>query len=56
MERIYFRQILEGLAGGWIHLLLRNDKIAEGPHLIIANLIAPLRLGLCAEVQLPSNA
>lgn len=31
VERIYFRQILEGLAVGWIHLLLRNDKIAEGP-------------------------
>lgn len=47
---------VEVLAVGWIQLLLRNDKIAEGPHLIIAHLIAPLGLGLCADVQLPSNA
>lgn len=45
----------EAVAVGWIQLLLRNDKIAEGPHLIIAHLIAPLDLGLCADVQLPSN-
>lgn len=43
------------LAVGWIHLLLRNDKIAEGLHLITAPLIAPLDLGLCADVQLLSN-
>lgn len=46
---------MEVLAVGWIQLLLRNDKIAEGPHLIIAHLIAS-DLGLCADVQLPSNA
>lgn len=47
---------VEVLAVGWIQLLLRNDKIAKGPHLIIAHLIAPPGLGLCANVQLPSNA
>lgn len=47
---------VEVLAVGWIQLLLRNDKIAKGPHLIIAHLIAPLGLGLCVDVQLPSDA
>lgn len=46
----------EALAVGWIQLLVRNDKIAEGPHLIIAYLIAPAGLGLSADVQLPSTA
>lgn len=46
----------EVLDVGWIWLLLRNDKIARGPHLIIAHLIAPLALGLCVNVQLLSNA
>lgn len=40
----------------WIQLLLRNDKIAKGPHLIIAHLSATLGLGLCVNVQLLSNA
>lgn len=48
-------QILEGLAVGWINLLPKIDKVAEAPHLITADLIA-LHLGLCAKVQLPSNA
>lgn len=51
---LHFRQAgIKSL--GWIQLLLRNDKIAEGPRLIIAHLIAPLGLGLCADVQLPSR-
>lgn len=47
---------METLAEGWIQLLLRKDKIAQGPHLIMDYLIAPLDLGLCVNVQLPSNA
>lgn len=48
--RILDSQILEGLAVGWI------PKVAEAPYHITADLIAPLHLGLCAIVQLLSNA